>query len=106
MVFVHTDDQQLAAGFQQNSLRVRPGDEAEIAFDALPGQIIKGKVRHVIDAIATGQLQATGALRDTGGASPTEGLLPSSTLKTVSLATTSRAARRLRLRFTRHLPIT
>ncbi|MGC1181193.1 MAG: HlyD family secretion protein, partial [Methyloceanibacter sp.] len=30
MVFVHTDDQELAAGFQQNSLqRVRAGDEAE-----------------------------------------------------------------------------
>jgi len=65
MVSMHTDDQQLAAAFQQNSLqRVRPGDEAEIAFDALPGQIIKGKVRHLIDAIATGQLQATGALQD------------------------------------------
>ena len=73
MVFVHTDDEQLAAGFQQNSLqRVRSGDEAEIAFDALPGQIIKGKVRHVIDAIATGQLQATGALQDMG-ASITDG---------------------------------
>jgi multidrug resistance efflux pump len=67
MVFVHTDDRQLAAGFQQNALqRVRAGDEAEIAFDALPGQIIKGKVKHVIDAIATGQLQATGALQDMG----------------------------------------
>jgi multidrug resistance efflux pump len=73
MVFVHTDDQQLAAGFQQNSLqRVRPGDEAEIAFDALPGRIVKGKVRHVIDAIATGQLQATGVLQDMG-ASLTDG---------------------------------
>ena len=28
--------------------------------------IIKGKVRHVIDAIATGQLQATGTLQDMG----------------------------------------
>jgi multidrug resistance efflux pump len=71
MVFVHTDDQQLAAGFQQNSLqRVRPGDEAEIAFDALPGQIIKGQVKHVIDAIATGQLQATGSLQDMGASMP------------------------------------
>ena len=71
MVFVHTDDQQLAAGFQQNSLqRVRAGDEAEIAFDALPGQIIKGKVKHVIDAIATGQLQATGSLQDMGASMP------------------------------------
>jgi multidrug resistance efflux pump len=71
MVFVHTDDQELAAGFQQNSLqRVRDGDEAEIAFDGLPGQIIKGKVKHVIDAIATGQLQATGSLQDMGASMP------------------------------------
>ena len=67
MVFIHTDDEELAAGFQQNSLqRVRAGDEAEIAFDALPGQIVKGQVKHVIDAIATGQLQATGVLQDMG----------------------------------------
>jgi multidrug resistance efflux pump len=71
MVFVHTDDQELAAGFQQNSLqRVRAGDEAEIAFDGLPGQIIKGKVKHVVDAIATGQLQATGSLQDMGASMP------------------------------------
>ena len=60
MVFVHKDDQELAAGFQQNSLqRVRAGDEAEVAFDAIPGRVFKGKVRSVIDAIAVGQLQAT-----------------------------------------------
>jgi multidrug resistance efflux pump len=67
MVFVHKDDQELAAGFQQNALqRVRAGDEAEIAFDALPGRILKGKVKYVLDAIATGQLQATGVLQDMG----------------------------------------
>ncbi len=71
MVFVHSDDQQLAAGFQQNSLqRVRSGDDAEVAFDAIPGKVFKGKVRYVIDAIATGQLQATGALQDMGLAGP------------------------------------
>ncbi len=71
MVFIHTDDEELAAGFQQNSLqRVRAGDEAEIAFDALPGRIVKGKVKHVIDAIATGQLQATGVLQDMGSDIP------------------------------------
>ena len=53
MVFVHKDDQEFAAGFQQNALqRVRAGDEAEVAFDAIPGRVFKGKVRHVIDAIA------------------------------------------------------
>ena len=69
MVFVNLDDRTLAAGFQQNALlRVRSGDEAEVAFDAAPGQIFKGKVRHVIDVIATGQLQASGVLQDMGEA--------------------------------------
>jgi multidrug resistance efflux pump len=71
MVFVHKDDQELAAGFQQNALqRVRAGDEAEIAFDGLPGQILKGKVKYVLDAIATGQFQATGVLQDMGADVP------------------------------------
>jgi len=67
MVFVHKDDQALAAGFQQNALqRLRTGDEAEVAFDGIPGRVFKAKVRHVIDAIALGQLQATGTLQDMG----------------------------------------
>jgi multidrug resistance efflux pump len=67
MVFVHGDDRTLAAGFQQNALqRVRAGDEAEVAFDAVPGQIFKGKVLRVLDAIAAGQFQASGSLQDMG----------------------------------------
>jgi multidrug resistance efflux pump len=69
MVFVNTDerDQALGAAFQQNSLqRVKAGDEAEIAFDAVPGRVFKGEVRLVLDAIAAGQIQATGALIDFG----------------------------------------
>jgi multidrug resistance efflux pump len=67
MVFVHDDDRTLAAGFQQNALqRVRAGDEAEVACDAVPGKIFKGKVQRVLDAIATGQFQATGSLQDMG----------------------------------------
>ena len=42
------------------------GDEAEVAFDAVPGRIFKGKVQNVLDAIALGQLQATGSLQDMG----------------------------------------
>jgi multidrug resistance efflux pump len=69
MVFVNVEERQLAAGFQQNALlRVRPGDEAEVAFDAAPGRIFKGKVRHVVDVIASGQLQASGALQEIGAA--------------------------------------
>lgn len=67
MVYVHLDDQVLAAGFRQNALqRVRVGDKAEIAFDAIPGQVFQGKVVSVLDVIAAGQLQPTGALQDMG----------------------------------------
>jgi multidrug resistance efflux pump len=69
MVFVNTDvkDQALGAAFQQNSLqRVKAGDAAEVAFDAVPGRVFKGKVRLVQDAIAAGQFRATGALIDFG----------------------------------------
>ncbi len=69
MVFVNTDakDQVLGAAFQQNSLqRVKAGDDAEVAFDAVPGRVFKGKVRLVLDAIAAGQIQPTGALVDFG----------------------------------------
>jgi multidrug resistance efflux pump len=67
MVFVNTDkrDQELTGAFQQNALqRVKAGDEAEVAFDAVPGRVFKGKVRIVLDAIAAGQLQPTGVLID------------------------------------------
>jgi multidrug resistance efflux pump len=67
MVFVNTDkrDQELTGAFQQNALqRVKAGDEAEVAFEAVPGRVFKGKVRIVLDAIAAGQLQPTGVLID------------------------------------------
>ena len=69
MVFVNTSDrdQALGAAFQQNALqRVKAGDEAEVAFDAVPGRVFRGKVRLVLDAIAAGQMQATGSLQDFG----------------------------------------
>jgi hypothetical protein len=49
---------------------VRAGDEAEVAFDAVPGRVFKGKVRMVLDAIAAGQIQAAGALVDVGARVP------------------------------------
>src|SRR6185369_15350061 len=72
MVFVNTDprDQEFSAAFQQNSLqRVKAGDEAEAAFDAVPGRVFKGKVSLVLDAIAAGQFAATGTLVDFGARS-------------------------------------
>ena len=41
-----------------------------LVFDAIPGRVFKGKMRHVLDAIATGQLQPSGVLQDMGAALP------------------------------------
>jgi multidrug resistance efflux pump len=65
MFFINTDeqDQGLVAAFQQNSLqRVAAGDQAEVAFAAVPGRVFQAEVRNVIDAIAAGQLGTSAAL--------------------------------------------
>jgi multidrug resistance efflux pump len=65
MVFINSEDRMLAAAFIQNSLqRVRVGDDAEVAFKAVPGKIFKARVQAVIDVMAQGQLQPGGALID------------------------------------------
>jgi len=65
MVFINSEDRMLGAAFIQNSLqRVRVGDEAEVAFKAVPGKIFKARVKEVIDVMAQGQLQPSGALID------------------------------------------
>jgi len=76
MVFVHTgaNDQMLAAAFQQNALqRVKGGDDAEVAFEGIPGRVFKARVRELIDAIAAGQVQPTGILQDLGAPHPDGG---------------------------------
>jgi len=65
MLFVNTGrrDEELGAAFQQNSLqRVEAGNDAEVAFAAVPGRVFKAKVRAVVDAIAEGQLATTARL--------------------------------------------
>lgn len=63
MVFIHADRNPLMASFPQNALqRVEPNDEAEVAFDGIPGQVFRAKVLVVLDAISQGQLEPTGAL--------------------------------------------
>jgi multidrug resistance efflux pump len=63
MVFIHGDDRSFAASFPQTAVqRLRRGAEAEIAFDAIPGRVFKGKIEALIDAVSQGQLQATGVL--------------------------------------------
>jgi multidrug resistance efflux pump len=65
MLFVNTGqrDRELGAAFRQNTLqRLKAGDEAEVAFDAIPGRVFRAKVRTVVDAIGAGQLATTPAL--------------------------------------------
>ena len=73
MAFVNTDpkDKQLTGAFWQNSLqRVKSGDKAEVAFDAVPGRVFKGKVGTVLDAIPSGQVEPTGTMLDAGDIPP------------------------------------
>jgi RND family efflux transporter MFP subunit len=63
MTFVHAEDPEFIAAFPQNGLQnIKPGYEAEITFDAIPGRAFKGKVSKVLQAIAQGQVQPGGTL--------------------------------------------
>ena len=46
LTFLATDSIWLQADFTENNLgNIKPGDEVEIVFDALPGRVIKGTIR-------------------------------------------------------------
>lgn len=63
MVFVHKEDDVFVGWFRQNSLlRLSPGDDAEIAFDGIPGIVFAGEVSAVLPLLAEGQLQPSGNL--------------------------------------------
>lgn len=65
MIFVHNEGNYYVAWFRQNSMmRLEKGDEAEVAFDGIPGKVFTGKVKMVFPAIAEGQIQASGNLFD------------------------------------------
>jgi len=61
MTFVHEEEGVVIGWYRQNSLlRLKQGDEAEVIFDAVPGQIFKAEVDEVLPAIGEGQVQPTG----------------------------------------------
>jgi multidrug resistance efflux pump len=65
LAFVPAGNAVLVAAFVQNAMqRVKTGYEAEIAFDAVPGRVFKGKVGRVIEAMVQGEIQAGGTLID------------------------------------------
>lgn len=63
MIFVNQESLYFVGWFRQNSLlRLKKGDEAEVAFDGIPGRVFTGKVNAVVPALAQGQVQPSGDL--------------------------------------------
>ena len=63
MTFTHQQNKQFVAAFRQNSLlRLKAGNEAELAFPAIPGRVFKAEVIGVLPAIGEHELQANGTL--------------------------------------------
>ncbi|WP_252273375.1 HlyD family secretion protein [Pseudomonas subflava] len=76
MVFVPQEDYAYVAWMRQNSqLRLTLGDEAEIAFDGIPGEVFEARVKMVMPVIAEGQVQPSGNLIGFTG-SPPPGRVP------------------------------
>jgi len=64
------DEQWILAIFKQNEVRkIKPGQEAEVAFKMYPGRIVKAKVDSIMWATAQGQLPI-GAMNPSGGVAP------------------------------------
>ena len=63
MVFVSGEGHYLIGWFRQNSLlRLEVGNEAEVAFDGIPGTVFTGEVKVVVPVLAEGQVQPSGTL--------------------------------------------
>jgi RND family efflux transporter MFP subunit len=61
MAFIDTSNTLIGAELAQIDARyVAPGQDAEVTFKYLPGQVFSGKVEAVLQAIATGQVQTSG----------------------------------------------
>ena len=64
------DEQWILAIYHQNEVRkIKPGQEAEIAFKMYPGRIVKCKVDSIMWATAQGQLPI-GGMNAAGGVAP------------------------------------
>jgi hypothetical protein len=64
------DEQWIIAIYHQNEVRkIKPGQEAEVAFKMYPGRIVKCKVDSIMWATAQGQLPI-GSMNPAGGVAP------------------------------------
>lgn len=76
MVFIPDQKRQIVAQFRQNSLlRLEAGDEAEVVFNALPGQVFRGKLSSILPVVPGGSYQAQGALQSLSVVPGTDGVL-------------------------------
>ncbi len=63
MIFIPAEGQFLVAWMRQNSLlRLSVNDEAEVAFDGIPGKVFQGRVKTVLSVLAEGQVLPSGSL--------------------------------------------
>jgi multidrug resistance efflux pump len=63
MIFVHREGLYFVGWFRQNSLlRLTQGDDAEVAFDGIPGKVFSGEVEFILPGLAEGQVQASGTM--------------------------------------------
>lgn len=76
MVFIPDQKRQIIAQFRQNSLlRLEPGDEAEVVFNALPGKVFSGKLAAISPAVPGGTYQSNGALQSLNSTPGSEGVI-------------------------------
>lgn len=61
MAFIDTSETRVVVEVNQIDARyIAPGQEVEIAFKFVPGQVFTGKVESILQAVATGQAQISG----------------------------------------------
>ena len=66
MAFIDTSDTLIGVEIAQNDARyIRPGQDAEVTFKFMPGRSTAAKVESILQAVATGQVQAVRAGRYT-----------------------------------------
>lgn len=76
MVFIPEQKRQIIAQFRQNSLlRLTAGDEAEVVFSALPGEVFSGKLTSILPVVPGGSYQAQGQLQSLTIQPGTDGVL-------------------------------
>ncbi|CAI1158411.1 Inner membrane protein yibH [Serratia proteamaculans] len=76
MVFIPEQKRQIIAQFRQNSLlRLKAGDEAEVVFNAFPGQVFPGKLIRILPVVPGGSYQAQGTLQSLSMTPGSDGVL-------------------------------